>query len=457
MLRPIEIAICCLVIGCATESERRADEEGERYSAALKRLDTAIERLGAIESTVANVLARNRIVIRVPKHETLVNGTSSTFAPSEVVRRFSARSQATSSDAALVALLRDARDGKQISRAYGIGCDDGWGEPHELNSIDRSIYKEPIATQLDAVAFIQFESCIESGAQPQRINSPAASLPTDTDSFALAAEAQKARDKALNKPFQIPTSDRLAILMGQTFRFASANDADIPLSSYVSQLFQAEATRLNQLYAPVAERPFQRFTFDRYVIAEGSQSIQESQKGWFNGLGVNGIVYISPTFARAAVIACAKNVERLPALRARLDKEIRPKLKERSHTYTYNDVRGITQQGEQIATAMDNCVTRQASFLIAHELGHALVGLNEGHADCLAVATLRLSGQSDLGIFGTVLFDVLNTNYETVLRISPEGRRLLKLRKEQLADFQSISSPDLRAALQSCQLKKVAS
>ena len=448
----------CLLIslalqGCATEAEHQEEAQRALYSKAVARLDSAIGQLEQVQTAVSSVISRRNITLVVPKLDVPDGSGSDSFAPSELVRGVAQRSQPSHVDIALVAFLKDAQDGAIIQSAYISGCRDYWSsnaEP-EKSVANLAIYSEPIAAQLDAIVRIQFRPCAVTS---EPLNSPIASLASDVNSKRIKSELDRARSEALNRSLQISPAERRAIVLGQTFRFASTSDKDIPVPPHVSFLFQEETARLARLYEPISARKFERFVFDRYVIPGSSTSIRNSQKGWFEALGIDGVVYVSPTFARAAVLACTSQTQSLPSLRARLIEE-RPRLLD--WKITYADIRGLTETAERMVARVNGCIKAQATFLIAHELAHALLGLNEGHADCLAASMVRLSGKKEYGVFDTILFGALGTQFESALRLSSEGVALLKERQGQIAEFEAISASDATSILAACKKIEVSS
>jgi len=441
-LRHWMTALVCCVMGCASE----ADPDMDKYAEALARLDSAIERLGAVESAVTTVLSRNRIQLRVPRNEILDGNSASEFVPSDLVARLDTEEQATHLDVALVAMLQHANSGAPIRSLYESGCSGATDSDRVITTLKKDIYKYPVSRQLDAVASIRLVPCaVDSG---QQLNSRAATQATNTNSKELWVKAQRDRDEALNKPFQISASDRMAIMDGQVFRFSATEDNDIPVPRHVTRIFELEGARLVTLYRPIAKKSIEGFVFDRYKFASGSKDIQQSPRGWFNALAGEGKVYVSPTFARAAVVACTAKVEYLPSLRARLIATERPWLAERR--LTYSDVRGITGMAERNILEMDTCIAQQATFLLAHELAHALVDTQEGKADCLAVSMIRLSGHSEMGIFGSMVFAPLDSPRASILRLSADGAQRLRERRNQIVEFRKIEDKNPNSILSAC-------
>lgn len=443
------IFACCLV-ACASN----ADREDAKYAEAVARLDSTIRNLGEIQSAVVAVLSRRRVQLRVPQYQVPLGDANTDFVPSDLVRRVDTAARTSNHvDAALVAMLQDANSGAPIRQTYESGCSREGDLNGDVETIKTDVYKLPVSRQLDAVALIYFLPCIVHPSQ--QINSPSATQPTDTNSKAVAASAQRKRDEALNKPFQIPSSERISIIDGQVFRFSATDDRDIPVPTYVTRILAREGARLVGLYQPIAKNSFKEFVFDRYTIAAGAKEVQQTAKGWFNGLGLNGTVYISPTFARAAVVACTGKVEYLPSLRARLVATERPWLADRR--LTYSDVRGITEMAERNVSDMNSCIAQQGTFLLAHELAHAILEVGEGPADCIAIAMLRLSGQNDMGIFKTVIFDSLDSSRDSILRLDEKETRLLRERRNQIDQFLTMKDKEPSAILSACSQTKVTS
>lgn len=431
------------LLACITIDRVNNEDENQKYALALERLDSATGDLSDIQNFVERVISRRKIILRVPRTEipsSIADGDYNTL-PSTLFDILNSKNPPPNLAAAITSFLYDASNKTIIKGVYSSGC--GINFQTALPA-DTKFNQKRVSRQLDAVATIQFHQCEGDISKPLKI--PKDVLSTDTKSIRSLME--KRQDAALNEPFQIAPDKTQNLIAGQAFRFSSTLDKDIAVARTVSNLIQDQANELINLYKPIAMNEFKGFVLDRDKIPEASESIKESEKGWFNALGVDGVVYLSPTFALSAVISCTKEVQYVSSFRARLMTEARPQLLDRR--LTYSDVQGATSIAENMSKRTKKCIGNQLTFLLAHELGHAITKANEGKSDCLAVSALKLLGRSDLGVFGTIIFGFLGTENESILGLDKHALELLTNRKNQINEFRHFDGVSMLEALEEC-------
>lgn len=442
MRRVLAAAGLALLTACGTEPR-----QPDPLKASLAQIDAAAGRLAAIDSAMRAIQRRDLLEFAVPVHE-----ATGPMLPSDVWAR--SREVPASAVAPLMAeLLRRAAARETLPRRIeSAACRDRDAEVERGVSIPAA---DLVAKSLDTAVRIAYVPCPTRGIA---INSPAASRPTDTNFPAMASEAARRDQEAANEPFRVAVKDRAAVMLGQAYRYGSTNDDSVGLPAYIQTRTAAALREVESLLAPYATALTNvTVVYDRLRTRSGADLLGNRPQGWFAALAdpVRREVYISPTLVRATFVACAAELRHDVTVLKRLS-EIRPQLVRGYHTPS--DVEGLVKGATARAEAFDRCMTRQAAFLLGHELAHASLGIaDEARADCVGRAVARALGERTAGVFEPLIFGLAGTPDAAVLGFTDkadEDRLACRARLHRAAsDVPPLDSaiPQCRALQETCQ------
>lgn len=418
------ISTLMLICSCARLDSTDADDVITRNQEEIKRTELIIKDLNKIDAYATNVISRKKVRIRYSENSGNINQPKKDILPSESMKSAIGIGTENHASLALLAFLSDAHERRTIRRTYESGCEPGDEKANGESKQSRIADLQKTARLLDAVAVIDFEPCY-----PNLFISPNSQTKTtlaDANSKAIAAHSQKERAIALNAPFRLSDNERRALMAGQVFRFAETEDKDIFISKYVLEIANTTANAVAKIYRPFSKKDILEFTTDRIDLKLLGNN---TRLGWLNALGSNGVIYVSPTYLRAAILSCTSNIEYLKSTRQRLQNEILPKLAD--GRMIYYDAKKLNDIAERIAASMPACLHDKLIFLLAHELSHAMLNdaETESVADCFALIVASELGAKGLGIMGETIFGFPGTDLEGALGLSINDLNEVRARK----------------------------
>lgn len=408
----------------------------------LDRMDIAIKRLNLISGSIATTLRKRTVVLRAAGYS---GGNNHTVLPSYFYQTISLPDN-RSFRPIFMQLLDDINAGREISSSYD--CESLFtSEVVENRSEDRTLRA---VRYLDAVIRIQVSNCQEQNPIP--LNNLKPPLPSDTDSKAIHHAEFLALAAAMHQPFLITEKEKPLVMLAQAFRFADVNDDKVPVPTYLRQRTEVSIEAITQLILSTKSdaRRF-KVIFDRNRTVQ-PEAMQNTPNGWFNALTQrdHGLIYMSPTLPRAAMIFCASQIEFQQMNLTRLTEEIRPDFIDRKLTVA--DVSGVVANFIRLADRFDTCLDNEMNFVLSHELAHGMLRVSsEAQADCMASAIGFFRGQTGLGLFSSLIFPTARGPDYALLGIdSSEAQQLICREKRQLnLNFSAYST--LSAAIQSCE------
>lgn len=393
---------CALVTGAIASIAAGAApvaQSGASTSEMVARIELVNDRLQQIEAAIALTVQRRTVALRVDSP----NPDRVEMLPSRLLGRIGSVGAAPVG-AAFRDLLDDAAAARAIGASYGCR---GGAEEATPNTVAFSDQQRRAAHYLDTLVRVKIDSCVPpDGLPPYR---PVNSQSSDTNSKAIHAEEVAKAAAALHRPVAISADERLAVMLGQGFRFAAVDDEKIPLASYLQQQVVAAAALIEQ--AMLKERPQAkhfRIVFDRRLTTDAG-AMAAGPKGSFHAFTEpeQGIIYLSPTLARAALVSCVATTNFQQTASIRLI-EVRNLLRRRALETT--DASGTVRAAEQMAGKMDQCVIDEMRFVLAHELAQGMYGIaSEAIADCVATAIGTMQRRPSLGVMGSMIFATAST------------------------------------------------
>ena len=430
---------------------------------ALQQVDNVSRRLAKIESAMKSILQRQTIILAGSGALAIAD-----LRPAEVLDHLLQNNKA-SYRGAFSEFLKDAASGQPIKNNYSHGCvKQPWTDEVESTlSFAPPSGSSRLVKRLDAIVVISIEGCKNEGVS---VNNPAATVSGGSSPFERAARKSREELLKLRAPYRIEPEDYRAVMLGQAYRFASTIDRSVPVPEYIQERADSLVKSIRLDFLPFASNRVDfifSFSFDRDVLPNSDQ-LDDKPKGWFNafavkewfnGLAVEDMIYVSPTFVRAALVSCAKTAENAPILLRRLRNEVRPGLLLDDSSpagagitaLTPADSYGIVAIAKRLANEVDDCVEGELRFLLAHELAHVMLSVpQEERADCIARSVTNLSGRDSLGVFDELIFQVARSENADMLGASPPGLKQIACREERQNHFSRFLHLTLKEAINAC-------
>ncbi|WP_293191886.1 hypothetical protein [Ottowia sp.] len=429
----------------ACASERTKPSDGEAYDAAVADFEAMLDKVERLAGTLNAVLVRRTHVIQVQGTPDWGMSASKPVRPSELYAKLAGTGPARESRA-FASLLDRAAAREATGTLSSLDCvEDAFSDSHPSIQLEPSPLRERTARRLDAVLRVKIARCPPKGIQ---INSPAANQPSRTDSVAMKAETDLRALQSLDEPLTLGLSDVPAVLLGQAYYFDQTEDGRVPLGTFLQRAVEQAFGQVNAAFdrAELPRGP-STIVFDRVKTSVGS-SLNSDRRGWFNAVASESEIYVSPTIARAAVVTCAKRISITPSYALRL-KEMHRDLKRRY--LTPSDVRKQVALGVSLYESALLCVAEQLTFLLAHEVAHRrLPTTSESVADCVGAAITASLQRPVPGLFGTLIFNLVETEDEELLGAGRPALTELACRRSAPWIVRGVDQQDLRAQIAAC-------
>ncbi|MDP3858714.1 MAG: hypothetical protein Q8Q73_13220 [Stagnimonas sp.] len=240
--------------------------------------------------------------------------------------------------------------------------------------------------------------------------------------------------------FLIAASELPAVMRNQALLFSKTADDRVTIPQYLADQVNKIVDAISKdRKAPWSQQPSVTVIFDR-ARTTFAPDLLANPNGWFKAVMDVGMreIYISPTFIRGGMLACAgyrgrgytpSQQQYSPILGSPYNPEAFVYLKNSIEQYENGQAKRraiikLISEYTKMADAFDSCLVEEFAFLIGHELTHTLPkGKAEDIADCVGYSVAKQYGAKNItlsggitvqGVFGTFVFDAAaSTEHES--------------------------------------------